>query len=760
MTIWILSLRDECELFHGSGEEALGWCAPVYGLLVPTSAIRTRRRATAPFAFVTVIVEAQEEPRPWQRSSCASATEGADRISRSNVAGRVERVHFARQSGQSDGDRRDSFDRHTMSVERVRVAMCGIAGFVEPHGQGQGRRRGCAAPAAADVRCHPSPRARRRGDVRRGWRGARHAPAQHHRPRRRPPADSQRRRTRSGWSSTARSTTTGSCAPSSSRTGTRSTRTPIPRRSSTLTSNGARRRSRTSAGCSASRCGIDAAGRCSSPATASASSRSTTPSTTARSRSAPKSSPCWPAVTTERSLNPAALGHYLSFLYTPADTSIFTGIQKLPPGHLLRWEDGRVAVRRYWDLPAEESFTGSMAEASDALTSVLADAVHSHLVSDVPLGALLSGGVDSSLVVALMARASSRPIKTFSIGFDEPEFDELDAARRLAQPLRHRSPRARRSARTRSTWSTAWSITSTSPSAIHRRFQPGMSFRWPGGTSPWCCRATAATSSSVATIAIFPIRASRSSTRWPAALAERSPASTWPLHTARRAGQKLPAARRPERRASATWTPIRLFQPDELQALLSPELGEAIDVDRSGTLAADRFDRLTALPWASQMMHFDIETYLPEDILTKVDRMSMAHSIESRVPLLDHEVVAFAASLPHHMKIRHGERKRVLKHAAASILPAEVLTRRKQGFSVPVGEWFRGPLKDFMTDALQSARARQRGYFTASFHRSPRGRTPVGQARPCVAALAAPDAGALAPAIPRRLGPRRGTSAG
>ncbi len=134
-----------------------------------------------------------------------------------------------------------------------------------------------------------------------------------------------------------------------------------------------------------------------------------------------------------RSLNPAALGHYLSYLYTPGDSSIFAGIRKLPPGHLLRWHDGQVSVRRYWELPARESFTGSMPEASDTLTRVLDEAVQSHLVSDVPLGALLSGGVDSSLVVALMARASSRPIKTFSIGFDEPAFDELDAARRLAR---------------------------------------------------------------------------------------------------------------------------------------------------------------------------------------------------------------------------------------------------------------------------------------------------------------------------------------
>ncbi len=117
MTIWILSLRDECELFHGSGEEALGWCAPVYGPLVPTSAIRTRRVATAPFDFVTVIVEAQEEPT-LEEISCASANEGAIRFSL-EVAGRVENVHFARQSGQSDGGTRDSFDRHTMSVERV-----------------------------------------------------------------------------------------------------------------------------------------------------------------------------------------------------------------------------------------------------------------------------------------------------------------------------------------------------------------------------------------------------------------------------------------------------------------------------------------------------------------------------------------------------------------------------------------------------------------------------------------------------------------
>ena len=114
-------------------------------------------------------------------------------------------------------------------------------------------------------------------------------------------------------------------------------------------------------------------------------------------------------------------------------------------------------------------------------------------------------------------------------------------------------------------------------------------------------------------------------------------------------------------------------------------------------------------------MHFDFETYLPEDILTKVDRMSMAHSIESRVPLLDNEVVDFAARLPSELKIRNGRRKHVLKEAAAGLLPAEILNRRKQGFAVPVGAWFRGNLRELFSDVLLSPRARQRGYFEPRF---------------------------------------------
>ena len=135
----------------------------------------------------------------------------------------------------------------------------------------------------------------------------------------------------------------------------------------------------------------------------------------------------------EPRLDFAALDHYLTFLYTPRDGSIFEGVRKLPPGHSLRWRNGRVDVRQYWKLTATESFRGDEQEAIDALERVLTDAVRAHMVSDVPLGAFLSGGVDSSAVVGFMARASSRRVQTFSIGFDDPQFDELEHARAVAR---------------------------------------------------------------------------------------------------------------------------------------------------------------------------------------------------------------------------------------------------------------------------------------------------------------------------------------
>jgi asparagine synthase (glutamine-hydrolysing) len=160
---------------------------------------------------------------------------------------------------------------------------------------------------------------------------------------------------------------------------------------------------------------------------------------------------------------------------------------------------------------------------------------------------------------------------------------------------------------------------------------------------------------------------------------------------------------------------IGFFQRDEKAALLTGDVRRQLSGADAEARLGTHFARLGPLPWHGQMMHFDFETYLPEDILTKVDRMSMAHSIESRVPLLDNSVVDFAARLPTGLKIKNGRRKHILKEAAARLLPAEILARRKQGFAVPVGGWFRGDLREFFSDVLLSPRARERGYFEPRF---------------------------------------------
>jgi len=162
---------------------------------------------------------------------------------------------------------------------------------------------------------------------------------------------------------------------------------------------------------------------------------------------------------------------------------------------------------------------------------------------------------------------------------------------------------------------------------------------------------------------------------------------------------------------------VRFYSSDEKPALLSADVARLLSAADPEAQLGRRFERFAALPWASQMMRFDAETYLPEDVLTKVDRMSMAHSIESRVPLLDNHVIDFASSLPASLKIRNGRRKHVLKQVAASLLPPDILTRPKQGFGVPLDVWFRGNLRELFADTLLSPRALQRGYFQPSFVR-------------------------------------------
>jgi asparagine synthase (glutamine-hydrolysing) len=408
-----------------------------------------------------------------------------------------------------------------------------------------------------------------------------------------------------------------------------------------------------------------------------------------------------------------ALDHYLSFLYTPRDRSIFSGVHKLPPGHYLRWRNGRAEVRQYWQLPAREVTPSSEGEAVESVRAVLEDAVRSHLMSEVPLGAFLSGGIDSSLVVGLMARASSRAVRTFSIGFDDPRYDELEHARAVARHFAadHHEFVVR-------------------PDALAIVDDLIAHFDEPFGDSSaiptWYVSELARRHVTVVLSGdggdelfggyerYLPHPRIAAFDRWAVPGSRAIASLVWPwLPHGTKGKNFLRTVARDER--GRYLDQIGYFRPDERQSLFTADVRRLTGAAASERSLARHFARLSGLPWHAQMMHFDFETYLPEDILTKVDRMSMAHSIESRVPLLDNKVVELASRLPASLKIRAGRRKHVLKEAAARLLPRDILDRPKRGFEVPVGVWFRGGLRELFSDVLLSSRARQRGYFEPAF---------------------------------------------
>jgi asparagine synthase (glutamine-hydrolysing) len=414
----------------------------------------------------------------------------------------------------------------------------------------------------------------------------------------------------------------------------------------------------------------------------------------------------------EPTLNLAALDHYLAFLYTPRDASIFEGVRKLPPGHYLRWRDGRADVREYWSVAAQETFKGSEAEAVEALGAVLQDAVRSHMVSDVPLGAFLSGGVDSSAVVGMMSRASSQPVKTFSIGFDEPAFDELEHARTVAKHFGtdHHEFVVRPDGLAilddlighfDEPFADSSAIPTWYVSEIARRHVTVV-LSGDGGDELFGGYDRYLPHPRVEMFDRVPVPGLRAA----ASLA-------WPLlpHGARGKNFLRHVAKDDSGRYLDS---IEHFHADERADLYAGDLRACLQGNAEAALAR-HFDRFSALPHDSRMMRFDFETYLPEDVLTKVDRMSMAHSIESRVPLLDNEVIDFAATLPAALKIKNGRRKHILKETLRTLLPDSILQRRKQGFGIPLGTWFRGGLTDVFSDVLNSPRTCQRGYFETAF---------------------------------------------
>jgi asparagine synthase (glutamine-hydrolysing) len=385
-----------------------------------------------------------------------------------------------------------------------------------------------------------------------------------------------------------------------------------------------------------------------------------------------------------RSIDRTAIARYLSLGYVPEPLSVFAGVRKLPPGHTLVWEPGRGAtIERFWTPVREENTALDERTATGELQRLLVAEVGSHLESEVPLGAFLSGGVDSSTVVALMTRLMSRQVQTFSIGFEDHRYNEAPDAAAVAKALGtdHTelilNPDADRLIEDvirgfDEPFADSSALPTLLVSQLARR-EVTVALSGDGGDELFGGYTRYAEMERRGEIGIAPLRYALG------AVARRLPQASFGRN------RMLDLSRSRQGRYTAT--------------VATPFLPREGGVGRDG-LASGRFEALleplfdeaAGRDFPTQMMLVDIMSYLPGDILTKVDRMSMATSLEARVPLLGSDLVEFAVSVPSSLKMRDGTGKWLLRHAIRDLVPARVLEKPKQGFAVPLGSWFRGEL--------------------------------------------------------------------
>jgi asparagine synthase (glutamine-hydrolysing) len=406
----------------------------------------------------------------------------------------------------------------------------------------------------------------------------------------------------------------------------------------------------------------------------------------------------------DRRLSLAGLDCYLSLNYVPCPWTLVDGIEKLAPGHWLEWRDGTVSSDRYWSLPLGPSRHVTLDAAKEELHDLLGQSVREHLVSDVPLAVWLSGGIDSSTVLHYAAQASSSRLKTLSISFRGRSFDETDYIRQVATQYGtdhyeldlnpgenlqgaveefayyNDEPDADAGALP------LWFLSKLS------KTQVTVTLSGEGGDEIFGGYLTYRANRYARMLRRLPAGAIRIAL----AVVRRWPVSDNKISLEYMAKRFLEGCLLPPDRAHVYWNGT--FSEAQKSALLCAELSGALDRILGELREASRSgDGVSPFLW------FDQKYFLPDDILMKVDRMSMAHAVEARPPLLDHRIVEFAASLPASFKIRGSRQKFLLKELMKDKLPPAVLTRKKTGLDIPTHEWLRGPLRPLLLDALGDA---------------------------------------------------------
>lgn len=420
-----------------------------------------------------------------------------------------------------------------------------------------------------------------------------------------------------------------------------------------------------------------------------------------------------------RDLSSLSIDSYLTFLYIPAPHTIFRSVKKLPAGHCLFFSKGRLQIHPYWQLPDPASARViPSAQLAQQIRDQLRAAVHRRLISDVPLGAFLSGGIDSSAVVAFMREASAKPVETFSIGFDAPydTYNELPAARKAAEAF----------------------------GTNHHEFvvKPNIAQLLPEVV--WHLDEPFADSSSLLTFLISR-EAKKFVTVALTGVGGDELFGGYPRYLAARISMQLEKIPRPIRQgigAAAAWlpesatthnTPGRLKRflhglalpaderylswvahllPSQKQALYTREFSGQLK-EHSGWVNYHQVLNLAVGDYLDRVSRLDLETYLPDDLLMLGDKMSMAHALELRVPFCDHALAEMASAIPMHSRLAGGKLKGLLKLALKGVLPDALLDKRKQGFMLPLAAWLRGPLASTCDDLLSPGRIQRRGWLNA-----------------------------------------------
>jgi asparagine synthase (glutamine-hydrolysing) len=413
--------------------------------------------------------------------------------------------------------------------------------------------------------------------------------------------------------------------------------------------------------------------------------------------------------------DPRAIDHFLALHYVPAPSTAFQGIYKLPAAHWLEVRNGQIETGRYWKLRYTPKQHLTEQDAMAELRWRLAEAVRLRLVSDVPLGAFLSGGIDSSAVVAYMAQETASPVRTFAVGFEENAFDERPFARMVAEhygtdhtELVVKAP-----------------VTDILPRLVWHYDEPF------GDSSAVPSYAIAALTRQYVTVVLngdggdenfagydryfmhrmlcHGDKVPRQVWRTVAALTRRLPVA-WHHHVLykhlAKAAELL--AQVPERRY--VWW-FGLCTPEERHHLYTAAFRATIGRSDPEALFVEVFGQSDAEDWTDAALAADVQLYLADDLLVKMDRATMAHSLEARSPFLDHSLMEFVASLPAHFKLAGRNKKYLLKAALRGVLPDVILDRPKMGFAAPIAHWFRDELREMAYDVLLSPTTLQRGYF-------------------------------------------------